>query len=320
MTMDKILQGLKGTGCFYDDVVVEGRNDDEHDMRLEAILSRFSKHGIQLRVEKCKVRSASVQYLGFMLSCQGVQTKDAKAAAIFDAPAPADASALKSFLGCVNFYTRFIPNMSTFLQPLNRLLGKNILWEWTAECTEAFGKIKQLLCQAPILCHYEADRELILERDASPHGIGACLMHEFSDGTRRPVCYVSHSLGKAESHYSQTEPEALTILFAIKCLHSCLYGRDFRLRADHKPLLRIFGENCRLAATAVSRLQRWVVIISGYDYVIEHPQGHEDCVADYLSRIPLKLSPKQESAVINAVEDNVILWKLCLCWLLMSLW
>ena len=119
-------------------------------------------------MEKCKIRAPSVQYLGFMLSGQGVQTKDDKVAAISDAPTPADASALKSFLGCVNFYNRFIPNIPTVLQPLNRLLGKNILWEWTAECTEAFDKVKRLLYQAPILCHYEVDRELILACDASP--------------------------------------------------------------------------------------------------------------------------------------------------------
>ena len=213
-----------------------------------------------------------------MLSGQGVQTKDDKVAAISDAPAPADASALKSFLGRINFYNRFIPNISTVLQPLYvviRLLVKNILWEWTAVCTEAFDKVKRLLCQVPIWCHYEVDRELILECDASPHGIGACLMHEFSDGSRRPVCYVSRSLAKAESHYSQIEREALVIVFAVKRLHPYLYGRVFKLRTDHKPLLRIFGENCGLPATAVSRLQRWAVILSGYDYVIEHLPGHE---------------------------------------------
>ena len=127
-TMDQILQGLKGTGCFYDDDVVGGRDDDEHDMRLEEILSRFSERGIRLRVEKCEIRAPSVQYLSFMLYGQEVQTKDDKIAPISDAPASADASALKSFLGCVNFYNRFIPNKSAVLQPLNCLLGKNILW------------------------------------------------------------------------------------------------------------------------------------------------------------------------------------------------
>ena len=89
-------------------------------MRLEAILSRFSERGIRLRVEKCKIRAPSVQYLGFMLSGQGLQTKDDKVAAISDAPVPADASALKSFLGCASFYNRFIPNISTALQPSPR--------------------------------------------------------------------------------------------------------------------------------------------------------------------------------------------------------
>ena len=93
-------------------------------------------------------------------------------------------------------------------------------------------------------------------------------------------------------------------MFAVQCLHSCLYGRVFKLRTDHTPLLRVFGENCGLPATAVSRLQRWTAILSGYNYVFEHLPGHENCVANCLSLIPLKLSPEQESAVINAEEDN----------------
>ena len=96
----------------------------------------------------------------------------------------------------------------------------------------------------------------------------------------------------------------LLLLCAVKRLHSYLYGCVFKLRTNHKPLLRIFGENCGLPATAMSRLQRWAVILSGYDYIIEHLTGHENGVADCLYCIPLKLSPEQESAVTNAVEDN----------------
>ena len=181
-TMDQVLQGLRGTGCFHDDVVVGGRDEDEHKRRLEPILSRFSECGTRLRVEKCKIRAPSLPYLGFMLSGQGEQTKEDKVAAMSDAPAPADASPLKSFLGCVNCYNRFISKMSTILQPLNRLHCKTILLEWTAERTKAFDKVKCLLCLAPILCHYTVDLEHILQCDASPYGIGACLMHGFSDG------------------------------------------------------------------------------------------------------------------------------------------
>ena len=126
-----------------------------------------------------------------------------------------------------------------------------------------------------------------------------------NNGSRRPVCYVSRSLAKIVSHYSQIEREDLAIVFALKHLHSYLYGRVFKLCTDHKLLMSLFGENCGLPATAVSRLQGRAVIPSGYDYVIEHLPCHENCVADCMSRIHLKLSAEREITVIYAVEDNI---------------
>ena len=118
------------------------------------------------------------------------------------------------------------------------------------------------------------------------------------------MCYVSRALSSAEAHYSQIEREALAIIFAIKRLHMYLYGRQFCLRTDHRPLLKIFGEHSRLPATAVSRLQQWAVILSEYDYSIEHIKGSSNAIADCLSRLPMTLSASQEEFVINAVSEN----------------
>ena len=300
-TMDQILQGVEGVGCFYNDIIISGDSTEQHDQRLRTVLSRFSEHGIRLRKNKCKIRVDQVQYLGFTVSGAGLKTNNDKVEALINAPAPTNVSALKSFLGCVNFYSRFIPNVSSTVSPLNKLLGKDEPWCWSGECEQAFVTVKKLLVAAPILCHYDVNRKLILECDASPYGIGACLLHEFSDGSRKPVYFVSRSLAKAESHYSQIEREALAIVFAVKRLHSYLYGRTFTLRTDHKPLLRIFSEKSGLPATAVSRLHRWAVTLSEYDYVIEHVAGIQNSVADCLSRIPLQLTQPQETAIVNAV-------------------
>ena len=145
---------------------------------------------------------------------------------------------------------------------------------------------------------------MVVECDASPYGIGACLLHEYDDGSRRPVFYVSRSLTSAESHYSQIEREALAIIFAVKRLHMFLYGRSFLLRTDHKPLVKIFGEHAGLPATAVSRLQRWAVVLSEYDYRIEHVSGSSNVTADFLSRLPQKLTQQEEQCIINAVDEN----------------
>ena len=147
-------------------------------------------------------------------------------------------------------------------------------------------------------------KPLILECDASPVGLGACLLQEEADGIRVPVHFVSRSLSSAEAHYSQVEREALSIVFAVKCLHSYLYGRKFILRTDHKPLLHIFGETANLPSIAVSRLQRWNVILSAYDFAMEHIKGTCNLAADCLSRLPLKLTDKQDAAIVNVVHAN----------------
>ena len=95
-------------------------------------------------------------------------------------------------------------------------MGKDVLWNWSQECENAFADIKRLLSTAPVLAHFDVNKKVIVECDASPFGLGACLLHEFPDGSVRPVCYVSRALSSAESHYSQIEREALSIVFAVK--------------------------------------------------------------------------------------------------------
>ena len=281
-TMDEILQGIPGVVCFYDDVLVSGANQKEHDARLRKVLIRLAKYGVRLRREKCKMSVNQVRYLGFTISGSGLQTNDDKIEAIVKAPAPTDVSTLQSFLGLVIFYSRFVQGFSDCLHPMRRLLWKEVPWEWSEECAQAFEKIKVKLSTSPVLVHFDVIMTIIVECDASPQGLRACLLHEYSDDSRRPVCYVSRALSSAEPHYSQIEQEALAMIFAVKRLHMYLYGRQFCLRTDHRPLLKIFGEHSGLPATAVSRLQRWAVILSEYDYSIEHIKGSSNVIADCL--------------------------------------
>ncbi|XP_065188286.1 uncharacterized protein K02A2.6-like [Sycon ciliatum] len=303
-TMDQILQGIPGVVCFYDDILITGATPAEHDERLRQVLERLAEFGVRLRLEKCVLSVDQVRYLGFTVSGEGIQTNGDKVAAIVDAPPPKDQTALQSFIGLVMFYSRFVPSISDVLQPLRQLLVKDAPWDWSSECQESFEKVKSLMADAPILAHFDINRKVIVECDASPYGLGACLLQEDDTGSRRPVCFVSRALSSAESHYSQIEREALAIVFAVKRLHMYLYGRPFVLRTDHKPLLRIFGPHSDMPATAVSRLQRWAVILSEYEYQIEHISGTANVIADCLSRLPLKLSEQQEATVVNAVLQH----------------
>ena len=209
----------------------------------------ISENGLQtsgdkvngLRQDKCSLSVKKVHYLGFVISENGLQTSGDKVNAFVNAPAPSDVPTQQSFLGLVNFYHRFVPGISTILHPLNQLLRKDAEWNWSAERIAAFDRIKQLIAAAPVLAHYDLSKPLILESDASPVGLGACLLQEESDGSRISVHFLSRSLSSAESHYSQIGREALAIAFAVQRLHSYLHGRKFIWHTDHKLLLRIFG-------------------------------------------------------------------------------
>ena len=197
-----------------------------------------------------------MKYLGYVISADGLKPDLGKVRAIVDAPAPHDVQSLQSFLGLVNFYCRFIPNLSSLLHPLHALLRKDVPWVWSDECQQVFSTIKQQFLSSPCLVHYSNDLPLLLEVDTSPYGIGSCLYHVSESGEKLPLYFVSRSLTSAERNYSQIDREALAIIFSVKRLHQFLYGRHFVICTDHKPLLRILGPKVGLGGTVVARLQR----------------------------------------------------------------
>eukprot|EP00117_Sycon_ciliatum_P048584 scpid24912/ scgid3571/ Uncharacterized protein K02A2.6 len=303
-TIEQILRGIPGVVIYFDDILISGKSQQEHDDRLRTVLQRFQQAGLRLSREKCAVSQQQVSYLGFTVSQQGIQPTNDKVLAIMNAPRPTDVSALRSFLGLVNFFGRFIPNCSTLLSPLNSLMKKDAPFVWSDDCETAFCKVKQFLATTPVMAHYDPTLPLVLECDASPTGIGAALVHIMPDQSIRPIVYVSRALSQAENHYSQIEREALAIVFAVRRLHQYLYGRRFILRTDHKPLVKIFGPHESLSKTSASRLQRWAVILAEYDYTIEHLAGKDNVIADCLSRLPLPLSASEERAVVHAVFSH----------------
>ena len=139
----------------------------------------------------------SVEYLGHRISREGLQPTEEKVKAITQAPPPSNVSELKAFLGLINYYGKFLKDLSTTLAPLYQLLQKQTQWKWKAEQEEAFEQAKNLLKSPQLLVHYDSQKELILTCDASPVGLGAVLSHKMEDGTERPMGYASRSLNAA---------------------------------------------------------------------------------------------------------------------------
>lgn len=285
--MDTILQGIPRVICYIDDIMITGATEEEHLKNLEEVLCRLRSHGFRLKLSKCQFLRDSVDYLGLVVDEQGVHTSSEKTKAVLNAPQPRNVKALRSFLGMMNYYRKFIPNLASTLKPLTILLKKNCRWFWKAEQAKAFREAKQLLTVSPVLIHYDATLPVRLATDASAHGIGAVISHVLPEGEEKPIAYASRTLTSTESKYAQIDKEALGIVFGVRKFHQYLYGRKFTLVTDHKPLTAIFGPKRGVPALAAARLQRWAVQLSAYDYNIEFRTTAKHANADGLSRLPL---------------------------------
>ena len=240
-SMDSILQGLPQVICYLDDILITGKSEGEHIKNLEEVLKRFKEHGITLKKDKCVFFQKSVEYLGRVVDAQGIRTSERKVQAVREAPAPENIQELRSVLGMINYYGKFIPNLSTLLHPLHNLLKANQPWKWSAECQQVFQKVKHCLTQAPVLVHHNPDLPLVLAADASAYGLGAVISHRWADGTEKPIAFASRTLNSSERNYPQVEKEALGLVFGIKKYHEYVYGRRFTLITDHQPLTAILG-------------------------------------------------------------------------------
>ncbi len=210
-----------------------------------------------------------MEYLGHRIDVEGLHATDNKLAVINDAPAPRNIQKLRSFLGLLNYYGKFIPNLASILHPLNRLLCKDMPWRWTEECEKAFKCAKEKLISSEVLVHYDPSLPLRLAGDASAYGIGAVLSHRMPDGTEKLVAFASCTLTASERNYPQIEKEALSLIYGVKKFHTYLYGRSFTIVTDHKPLTAILGPKKGVPPLAAARLQRLAILLSAYSYEIE---------------------------------------------------
>ncbi|PAA84717.1 hypothetical protein BOX15_Mlig028849g1 [Macrostomum lignano] len=285
--MESVLQGASSTCCRIDDILVAGKNSEDHLSNLREVLNRLRKAGLRLKLEKCRFFESGVEYLGSLISSEGVRKSPKKVEAIRASPKPTTVSELRSFLGLANYYAKHVANFSTKAAPLYKLLRKDTAWEWTASQQSAWEALKEALASDTVLTGYNPDWPLILAADASSVGIGAVISHVVPDGTEKPIAFASRSLNAAEKNYAQIEKEALAIIFGMKKFHNYTYGQKITIITDHQPLTSIFGPKNGVSATAAARLQRWALTLAAYDYDIRYKNTKQHGNADFLSRLPL---------------------------------
>ncbi len=287
-TMENLLQGVPHVVVYLDDILVTGTMGEEHVTVLKEVLTRLENVGLRLKKSKCRFMTASVVYLGHRIDAQSLHPIADKVRAVQEAPAPQNVTELKSYLGLLTYYGKFLPRVSTTLAPLYTLLRARVPWQWSPEEERAFEASKQLLLSSQVLVHFDACQELILSCNASSYGVGAVLSHRFKDGSEKPIGFASCTLTPAERNYAQVEKEGLACVYGVKHFHSYLFGHHFTLVTDQKALLSLFHSQHAVPAQASARIQRWALTLATYEYAIRtwecrcskppsHPDGKGSC-------------------------------------------
>ena len=282
-----------------DDILLHASTVEEHDQRLHALLKRLSDLNLTLNPRKCSFRMRSIKFLGFIVSDQGVSPDPDKVKSIVGFQAPKSASECRSFMGLVNFVGKFVPDLATVSEPIRRLMVKDAAFVWGGEQQEAFCRIKELMSKSETLAHFDPKHKTKLVADASPFGLGAVLIQE-QNGNERVIAYGHRSLSTIERKYSQTEREALALVWS--CEHFMLYllGTEFELVTDHKPLQFIFNNP---SSKPVPRIERWSLRLQAFKYKVVYMPGAGN-IADPLSRMVGNVIGIEQSCVAAVVGDR----------------
>ena len=288
--MEVVLKRLTRECCmvYLDDILVMGRTFTEHLMNLQEVFSRLRSAKLTLKPQKCKLVRQTVEYLGHIISEDGVAADPAKVEAAQQFPTPTDLKSLRSFLGLASYYRRFIPNFSRVAGPLFTLTRKGVDFCWTAQCQSTFEKIKELLTGTTVLVFPNFDREILLETDASIKGLGAVLAQQQDDSRVRPIAYASRTLQPHEKNYGVSELEALGVVWALKHFRHYIYGYRCRVFTDHEALKALLN-----TPHPSGKLARWGMAIQELDLEIIHRAGKPNVSADALSRYPLPGKSKE---------------------------
>ena len=283
--ISNMVADIEGAEAIMDDILVWGKDLEEHDSRLKCVLDKAREYNLKLGPGKCKFRQSELTYVGHLLTSEGVKPDPEKIRAVEAMERPTCVKELQTFIGFIQYMSKFMPNISTVSAPLRILLEKNTMWHWGEEQQRSFDHLKSMAVNAPILQYYNPKKPLTLSVDSSSAGLGAVLIQE-----GKPIAYGSRALTETQKKYPQIEKETLAILFGCHKFHDYVYGREIKVETDHKPLQSIYKKPL---LQAPPRLQRLLLALQKYDLNVTYKPGKEMFIADQLSRSYLKETKEQ---------------------------
>ena len=298
--MNELLTGLEGVLCHMDDVLIFGKDKNEHNERLDAVLRRVEEAGATLNLGKCEFNKKTLTFLGNVIDADGIRADPGKTKAIREMEPPKSVSGVRRFLGMANQLGKFTPTLAEKTQPLRALLGKSRAWTWGPAQRAAFKEVQEELTKPTILALYDPEAPTKVFADASSHGLGAVLL-QLINGSWRPVSFASRSMSETERRYAQIEKEALATTWACEKFANFLIGKTFSIETDHKPLVPLLG--AKHLDTLPPRVLRFRLRLDRFDYEIAHVPGKDLYTADALSRAPLPDKTTLDSTVLQELAE-----------------
>ena len=277
--MDQILEDCTDfTISIADDVCLFAKTEDEHEEKLQKLMSVARQKGLVFNSPKCDIKQKSVKFFGSIFDENGAHPDPEKVADIRNMKTPSRTAELQSFLGLVTYMAPFIPKLSDLTAPLRSLLKKDTVFDWTSTHDNTFEQIKHAISETTTLAYFDSSKATVIQVDASLQGLGAALIQE-----GKPIAFASKTLSDTERRYANIERELLAVVFGCERFHTYIYGKPFTVESDHKPLEMISLKNL---TAAPPRLQRMILRLQPYDVTIKYLPGKEMLLADGLSRLP----------------------------------
>ncbi|GFX28704.1 retrovirus-related Pol polyprotein from transposon 17.6 [Trichonephila clavipes] len=274
----------------------------------QEVLGDLLHHGALVYIDDIILFTKTIdehfELLGFVVTPEGILIDKDKSVSINEFPVPKDQKQIKSFLGCCNFYRRYIKNFAKRALPLMNLLRKDTPFEWTSETQEAFDDIKKAILNSPVLALPDQNAELQITTDASSRGIGAVLEQKYPNSEVKPLYFFSKKLNPSQSKYNATVLEFFAIYTPLNFFRPFLLGRKFKVFTDHKPLAGFLSNK-----NPSSKILGWKLALEEFNYDIHYIKGSLNSVADHLSRYINNITialPDSKDLINMQREDSVL--------------
>ena len=291
--INDVLKGCNFAMGYLDDIIIYSRSEKEHLEHLEEIFTRLKTAGLKLKLEKCCFFKKHIQYLGHLISADGIQPLPEKLESIAKMPAPKNPKEVKQFLGLVGYYRKFVPRFADISRVLTHLTKKDVEFKWTPECEKCFQILKEFLQQAPILRYPDPKPSYTLYTDASKYAYAGVLT-QHNNGTDHPITYVSGLFRGSQLNWATLTKEAYAIYMSVNKLSFYIDTAKITVKSNHLPLKKFLEKN-----TLNSKVNNWAVELESQNITFEYIPGIRNTLADTLSRLiemdeNIKLQPEEK--------------------------